>query len=73
MAHSTVENAGQKYASARKQGVTGRELVTLRSAAFGGRISKKDDDTVSQEKARVNQLVAAANNTFHARSSYHYY
>jgi len=74
MAHSTVRNAGQAYASARKhRTVTGEELARLRLTAFGRKRSS-DEESANEERTRANALVEAANRAQQSRSSYsHYY
>jgi hypothetical protein len=60
MAHSTVPNAGQKYASARKHGVNPNNLQALREVAFTHHHSGNSDD-LAKEKERVSELVVQAN------------
>ena len=52
--HSSVPNGGQKYASAKKRGVSGRELAELR-AAIGNRRHGVSEmlDTPAELKARI--------------------
>ena len=44
MQHSQIENAGQRYASARKQGRTPQELQSLRLTAFGSHRAKSGEE-----------------------------
>lgn len=67
MAHSLNENAGQRYASARKQGVKGKELQILRAAVIN---RKRTEDVTAEDMVAINARIASANQ---AHQSYYYY
>lgn len=65
MAHSNVENAGQKYASARKRRESGETLTQLR-AALDDR--PRSEEAAAETRAEVNERIAAANKEHQSRS-----
>lgn len=62
MAHARNANAGQQYASARKQGVTGEDLKTLRAGIENrhrkGTVDAEEQKRVADRIDRLNRRVA---------------
>ncbi len=64
MAHAKVQNGGQKYAQARKRGVTGQALENLKREGTRQIDGRKTDDSVVPAQLEALQGVEYANRLY---------